>query len=303
MCARRPREAALALDQLRDLNSSGVAAAFVSVVGASLARYSCTIIGSALFHVLAVSSSVGAVADGTERALMGGLGPLVYAQGGTVGASQPINKAPTAPPPPPPPPPPAPKSVAPRFDELPKPTMPSYRFSDHFLRTYRGKTIGEFWDSYVVSLKLAGYDPLDMRFFSRPDGVIIVLPFELESDGYPAPQDRRFSYGTHFLPSFIDGAWQWFGHKTMGRWIVLILAPTGKTGPYPPESYASLRNFHATGKNFLPDDLRSLTINLADSFCAHVYEFEIPKRDDPIFQHSGPIDALLHLRRTKIRTE
>ena len=194
--------------------------------------------------------------------------------------------------------------MAPPYGVLPKPNTRTHKYLDKFLRPYRGKTIGDFWDEFLLNLRIAGYDR-GIRIFSRPDGLVIILPFEVDVDGVPAPADRRFSFSRFSFPSWTELARRWFrDNPGTGRWIAFVLAPSGKkTGPFPPAPWVQQQEFDATGLSFLPNDLRSMKITNADTLCAHVYAYEIPKQGDPIFVTKGPFDAVDYLRKTGIATE
>jgi hypothetical protein len=188
---------------------------------------------------------------------------------------------------------------APRYEPfpLPKPSE-TYRYPERFLRHFRGKTVGEFWDAFTPVLFAAGYERISV--FSRPDGFVLVLPLELENEGYPAATGR-FSYGSTGLPGFVDGLGQLFVPTTgHARWIVFVLAASGKASNTPPESFAAQRVFHMSGKPTLPLDMRGGLIKATDRFCAHIYEYRIPKREEPVFVDPSRIDGVEHLRRSRL---
>lgn len=225
--------------------------------------------------------------------------PRAATEPSTIGAA-PSVKAPTPPPPPPPPP------MAPAYGLLPKPNTRSHKYPDKFLRPYRGKTIGEFWDEFSVRLRAAGYDR-GLKIFSRPDGLVAILPFELDDeDGVPlTPPDLRFSLGRAFILSWKAFFRRLFGDSTgTGRWITFVLAPPGKkTGPFPPAPWTQQQEFDGTGLGSVPSDLRSMKITNADTLCAYVYAYELPKQGDPVFLNRGPFDAIDYLRSTGLPTE
>jgi hypothetical protein len=188
---------------------------------------------------------------------------------------------------------------APRYEPWPPPKpSATHRYPEKFLKPFRGKTLGDFWDAFAPTLKAADYEWVSI--YSRPDGLVIVLPLELENEGYPAATGR-FSYGTTGVPGFVDGLGRLFVPTTgHARWILFVLAPSGKPASTPPESFASQRAFHLAGKPTLPDDLRSWVIKNTDRFCAHIYEYRIPKREEPVFVDTSRTDAADHLRRSRL---
>ena len=193
--------------------------------------------------------------------------------------------------------------MAPPYGPLPKSNTKPHKYPEKFLRPFRNKTIGEFWKEFSVDLRVAGYDRA-IKIFSRTDGFVIILPFELDEDGVPLPADQRFSYSRFSMPTPKELFNRWFDNSIgTGRWIAFVLAPSGKkTGPFPPAGFQDQERFNATGLSDLPSDLSALRITPTDTFCAHVYAYERPKTGDPVFVPNGPFDAIDYLEKTKLPT-
>jgi hypothetical protein len=196
---------------------------------------------------------------------------------------------------------PEPPLAAARYEPWPpNKASATYRYPERFLRPFRGKTVGEFFDAFEERLRAAGY-ATKLSMFSLSDGIVIVTAFELVSAGYPATSGR-FAVGTSGFPGLLDGMGQWINPSTgHARSFAFILGPSGKQTNVRPE-FSKQRDFYKTGKSVLPDELRAGKILAHDRLCALVYEYSLPKREDPVFIDDSKTDAIEHLRRSNIPT-